>query len=82
MSDSKYIPHKKDKKKTPLEKAVENGPGRFVRERFYCAKCCRTYYSGYRYLIKGVFYTICSECRYRILDEQPSGSVWAISTPM
>jgi len=82
MAGSKYIPPKKDKKKTPLEKAVENESGRFVRERFYCAKCCRTHISGYRYLVKGVFYTICSECRYRILDEHPSGSVWTISTAM
>lgn len=82
MAGSKYIPKKAKKKRTPLEKAVETEAGTFVREKFYCAKCCRTYFSGYRYLVSGVHYTICSECRYKIRDEQPSGSVWAISTAM
>ena len=82
MNNSNYIPPKKDKKKTPLEKAVQEGSGRFVRESFYSAKCCRKYISGYRYFVKGMFFTICTDSRYKILEEQPSGSVWAISTAM
>ena len=79
-SPKKKKKEKRKKEPSPLELAVRNKKGHYFNGTFQCARCKRTFFTGYQYIDGEKEYEVCRYCRGLILGN--NYSVRAIYTRM